>query len=76
MHMKTSPNGPTGIPEFGTVTDSIECRALYEMDGVQHVIAHTKYPAVMCVAGRNDPRVIAWEPGKFAAALQNASSLG
>ncbi|MFT4019806.1 MAG: prolyl oligopeptidase family serine peptidase, partial [Agriterribacter sp.] len=76
MRMEISPNGPPGIPEFGTVTDSIECRALYEMDGVQHVAANTKYPAVMCVAGWNDPRVIAWEPGKFAAALQNASTSG
>ena len=24
----------------------------------------------------NDPRVIAWQPGKFAAALQNASTSG
>lgn len=76
MRMETSPNGPPGIPEFGTVKDSVECRALYEMDGVQHVVANTKYPAVMCVAGWNDPRVIAWEPGKFAAALQNASVSG
>ena len=37
MRMETAPNGPANIPEFGTVKDSIECRALYEMDGVQHV---------------------------------------
>jgi prolyl oligopeptidase len=74
MRMETAPNGPANIPEFGTVKDSIECRALYEMDGVQHVIKGTKYPAVICVGGWNDPRVIAWEPGKFAAALQNATA--
>lgn len=44
------------------------------MDGVAHVVKGTNYPAFMCVAGWNDPRVIAWEPGKFAAALQNAST--
>lgn len=76
MRMETAPNGPANIPEFGTVKDSIECKALYEMDGVQHVVAGTKYPAVICVGGWNDPRVIAWEPGKFAAALQNASASG
>jgi prolyl oligopeptidase len=69
-------NGPVNTPEFGTVKDSIECKALYEMDGMQHVVDGTKYPAVICVAGWNDPRVIAWEPGKFAAALQNASTSG
>jgi len=76
MRMETAPNGPANIPEFGTVKDSIECRALFAMDGVQHVVSNTKYPAVICVGGWNDPRVIAWEPGKFAAALQNASTSG
>jgi prolyl oligopeptidase len=76
MRMEFTPNGPTNIPEFGTVRDSVECLALYEMDGVQHVRKGVKYPPVICVAGWNDPRVIAWEPGKFAAALQNASLSG
>ena len=76
MRLEFSSNGPVNIPEFGTVKDSIECRALFEMDGVQHVVAGTKYPAVICVAGWNDPRVIAWQPGKFAAAVQNASTAG
>ncbi|MGA9408196.1 MAG: prolyl oligopeptidase family serine peptidase, partial [Bacteroidota bacterium] len=74
MRMEFAPNGPGNIPEFGTVKDSVECLALYEMDGVQHVRAGVKYPAVICVGGWNDPRVIAWEPGKFAAALQQAST--
>lgn len=74
MRMEFSPNGPGNIPEFGTVKDSIECRALYEMDGVQHVSQNVKYPAVICVGGWNDPRVPVWQPGKFAAALQNSST--
>jgi len=76
MRMEFSPNGPSNVPEFGTVKDSIECKALYEMDGVQHVVSRTKYPALICIAGWNDPRVIAWEPGKFAAAVQNSSISG
>jgi prolyl oligopeptidase len=76
MRLEFGANGPVNIPEFGTVKDSVECRALYEMDGVQHVVPGTKYPAVICVAGWNDPRVVAWEPGKFAAAMQNASTSG
>ncbi len=76
MRLEFSSNGPVNIPEFGTVKDSVECRALYEMDGMQHVVSGTKYPAVICVGGWNDPRVIAWEPGKFAAALQNATASG
>jgi len=76
MRGEFTPNGPANIPEFGTVKNEIECKALYEMDGMQHVIKGTKYPAVICIGGWNDPRVIVWEPGKFAAALQNASTSG
>ena len=76
MRMEFTSNGPANIPEFGTVRDPVECRALYEMDGVQHVKKGVSYPAVMCVGGWNDPRVSAWEPGKFAAALQAASTSG
>lgn len=76
MRLEFTSNGPVNTPEFGTVKDSVECKALYEMDGMQHVVAGTKYPAVICVGGWTDPRVVAWQPGKFAAALQNASSSG
>lgn len=76
LRMENSPNGPVNAPEFGTVKDSTECMALYEMDAFNHVKDGVKYPAVMCVGGWNDPRVIAWQPGKLAAALQNASTSG
>lgn len=74
MRMEFSPNGPANTPEFGTIKDKAQCEALFEMDGVQHVRPGAKYPAVMGVAGWNDPRVAPWEPGKFVAALQNAST--
>ena len=74
MRFEFSANGPDNIPEFGTVKDSIESKALYEMDGMQHVKKGVAYPAVMCVAGWNDLRVVPWQPAKFAAALQNSSS--
>lgn len=76
LRFENTPNGPNNAREFGTVKDSVECMALMEMDAVLHVKPGTKYPAVMCVAGMNDPRVIAWQPGKFAAALQHASTSG
>ena len=76
MRLEFSSNGPVNIPEFGTVKDSIECKALYEMDGMQHVKQGVKYPAVIGVAGWTDPRVVAWQPGKFVAAVQNASTSG
>jgi prolyl oligopeptidase len=74
MRGEFSANGPANIPEFGTVKDPIEAKALYEMDGMQHVVDGVNYPAVINIAGWTDSRVVAWQPGKFAAALQNATA--
>ncbi len=76
VRMENSPNGPVSTPEFGTVAKEDECRALLEMDAYLHLTPGTKYPATLVTAGFNDPRVIAWQPAKFAARLQacNASS--
>ncbi|MGL4630268.1 MAG: prolyl oligopeptidase family serine peptidase, partial [Leadbetterella sp.] len=73
MRFEFSSNGQGNIPEFGTVKDKVECEALFEMDGLQHVVKNTKYPAVIGIGGWNDPRVPVWQPGKFIAALQNAN---
>src|ERR1039457_6105148 len=76
MRMEFTPNGPNNTTEFGTVINPIECQALFEMDGVQHVQKGVKYPAVLGVGGWNDPRVEPWEPGKFVAAMQAATTSG
>jgi prolyl oligopeptidase len=76
LRAEFTPSGPANIPEFGTVKDRAECLGLYEMDGVAHVKKGVSYPAVMGVAGWNDPRVPAWQPGKFVAAMQAASTSG
>jgi prolyl oligopeptidase len=76
LRLEAVGTGPANTPEFGTVAAPIECAGLYEMDGVQHVRKGVEYPAVMGVAGWNDPRVPVWQPGKFVAALQNATTSG
>ena len=76
LRLEFSANGPINIPEFGTVKDETECKALYEMDGLQHIVAGTSYPAVLSIGGWNDPRVAPWQPAKFAAAMQTASTSG
>jgi prolyl oligopeptidase len=76
MRVEFSPNGPVNTPEFGTVQDPAEAQALFEMDGVQHVKPGVKYPAILGVAGWNDPRVVPWQPGKFVAAMQASSTSG
>jgi len=74
VRMEETPNGPVNTPEFGTVKDPIEFKALLEMDSYHHIQPNTKYPAMLISAGINDPRVIAWQPAKFAAKLQAANT--
>jgi prolyl oligopeptidase len=76
MRAEFSPNGPVNTPEFGTVKDPTEAQALAEMDGLQHVMPGVRYPAILGVGGWNDPRVVPWQPGKFVAAIQQASTSG
>jgi prolyl oligopeptidase len=76
MRSEFGTDGPANSREYGTVKDPVECQALYEMDGVQHVQPGVRYPAVLGVGGWNDPRVAPWQPGKFVAALQNATASG
>jgi prolyl oligopeptidase len=76
MRCEFGTDGPANAKEYGSVKDPVECLALYEMDGVQHVRPGVKYPAVLGVGGWNDPRVAPWQPGKFIAALQNATTSG
>ncbi len=71
---ENTPNGPVNAPEFGTVRKPDECRALIRMDPYLHIRKGVEYPAALITAGINDPRVIAWQPAKFAARLQAATS--
>lgn len=70
LRLEFTPNGSGNVPEYGSVNNPEECKGLYEMDGVAHIKKGEKYPAVLCVAGWNDPRVIPWQPAKFAAMMQ------
>ncbi|GEN76538.1 prolyl oligopeptidase family serine peptidase [Chryseobacterium hagamense] len=76
LRMEFSPNGPVNIPEFGTVKNPNDFKALLEMDAYQHIRKGTKYPAQLITTGFNDPRVESYIPAKFAAKMQadNASS--
>ncbi|MCC2547641.1 prolyl oligopeptidase family serine peptidase [Hymenobacter sp. BT175] len=76
VRLENSPNGPVNVPEFGTVQKEDECKALLEMDAYLHLQKGINYPAALITAGFNDPRVIAWQPAKFAARLQASSTSG
>jgi prolyl oligopeptidase len=74
LRMEFAPNGKNNIKEFGTVKDSVEFKALLEMDSYHSIKENTNYPAVYLTTGLNDARVPAWQPAKFAARLQRNST--
>jgi prolyl oligopeptidase len=74
LRLEAGPNGAVNTPEFGSVKDADGFKALYAMDGYQHVKDGTAYPTVLLITGANDPRVDPWELFKMTARLQAATS--
>lgn len=77
LRQETSANGAANIPEFGTVKNEGEFRALHEMGTYYHVRDGVKYPALLFVHGVNDIRVDVWQSlkmaSRFAVAKDNTS---
>ncbi len=76
VRAETSANGAANIPEFGTVKQEGEFRALLAMSSYHQLKDGVKYPAVMLVHGVNDIRVDVWQSAKFASRLATASTSG
>ncbi|MBX2924397.1 MAG: S9 family peptidase [Chitinophagaceae bacterium] len=76
LRMEVTPNGANQIPELGSIQNEEDARYLLGMDAQSKVKKGVKYPAVFVRSGMNDPRVVPWMPGKFAATLQNNSASG
>ncbi len=76
VRMEASANGVANIPEFGTVKQEDEFRALLAMSSYHQIEAGVKYPAVMLVHGVNDIRVDVWQSAKFASRLAAAQGEG
>lgn len=60
--------------EYGTVEDFIQAKGLLEMDAYHKLTNGISYPAILLTAGKNDPRVPLWMPGKFLAKAQAFST--
>ena len=69
-------NGPSNIPEFGSVRNKAQFPYLFAMDAYQHVRKGVRYPAVLLTGGADDPRITVWEPAKMTARLQAATASG
>jgi prolyl oligopeptidase len=73
LRVERSANGVFNIPEYGTVKDERQFRALYAYSPYHHVKDGAKYPAVLLLTGANDPRVDPMQSRKMAARLQAAT---
>ena len=69
-------SGPANVPEFGSAATPQGREALRVISAYHQVKDATAYPAVLLTAGLNDPRVEAWQPGKMAARLREATTSG
>ncbi|PIB23777.1 hypothetical protein BFP77_15830 [Maribacter sp. 4U21] len=74
LRNEDGPNGDNNVKEFGSYKNPEECLALLEMDSYTKIEKGVDYPATIITAGLNDPRVVSWSPGKFAARLQELST--
>ncbi len=76
LRVERSSNGVFNIPEYGTVGDPDQFKALYAYSPYHHVTDGTKYPAVLFLTGANDPRVDPMQSRKMTARLQAATGSG
>ncbi len=73
LRNELSSNGAFNIPEYGSVKDPAQFRALYAYSPYHHVKDGTAYPPILLPAGANDPRVDPMHSRKYAARLQAAT---
>ncbi|MBL8744996.1 MAG: S9 family peptidase [Phycisphaerae bacterium] len=73
LRVELSPNGAFNVPEFGTVKDEAQFRALHAYSPYHHVKDGTAYPSILFMTGANDPRVDPMHSRKMTARLQAAS---
>jgi prolyl oligopeptidase len=76
LRFQISQGGAANVPEFGDVTDSQQFQYLYAVSPYHHIVAGTRYPAVLGITGTNDPRVPTWMVAKMITRLQAATASG
>jgi prolyl oligopeptidase len=74
LRVELSPNGAFNIPEYGTVKDEKQFKALFAYSPYHRVKDGVKYPATLFLTGANDPRVDPMQSRKMTARLQAATA--
>jgi prolyl oligopeptidase len=76
LRVELSSNGAFNIPEFGSVKDAAQFKALHAYSPYHRVADGVQYPAVLFLTGANDPRVDPMQSRKMTARLQAATPGG
>ena len=74
LRVELDPNGAFNVPEFGSVKDAGQFKALYAYSPYHHVDNGAAYPAVLFLTGDNDGRVNPAQSRKMTARLQEANA--
>jgi prolyl oligopeptidase len=74
LRNELTPNGSFNIPEYGTVKNADQFRALLAYSPYHNVKEGVKYPAALFLTGANDPRVDPMHSRKMTARLQAATA--
>jgi prolyl oligopeptidase len=74
LRNELTPNGAFNIPEYGTVKDPDQFRAMLAYSPYHSVRKGVSYPAILFMTGANDPRVDPMHSRKFTAILQALGS--
>ena len=72
VRSELTPNGAFNIPEFGTVKDPDQFKALYAYSPY-HNAGQAAYPSILLMTGENDGRVDPMHSRKMIAALQHGN---
>ena len=74
LRNELDPNGQFNIPEYGSVKNQEQFKALYAYSPYHHVKDKTAYPAIFMFTGANDNRVDSLQTRKMIARLQAANA--
>jgi len=74
LRVELSANGAFNIPEFGTVKDEDQFKALRAYSPYHNVKEGVQYPSILFLTGANDPRVDPMQSRKMTARLQAAGA--
>lgn len=76
LRVELDPNGEFNVPEFGSVNDPVQFRALYTYSPYHHVRDGVAYPPALFLTGAHDARVNPMQSRKMTARLQAAGARG